>query len=882
MARLPKTYDAPDVESRWYERWVKDGRFGPEASSGAERYVIMIPPPNITGILHMGHILNNGLQDILIRWQRLKGREVLWLPGTDHAGIATQNKVKAQLRSEDVDMEALGRAAFVDRCWEWRNQFGGTITKQLRRLGCSLDWDRERFTLDEGLSRAVREVFVRLYKEGLIYRGDYLVNWCPECGSALSDEEVEHREAKGNLWYLNYPRADGEGHVTVATTRPETMLGDTAVAVHPGDERYRDLIGKTVRLPIVERKVPVIADEWVDPEFGTGAVKVTPGHDPNDFEIGKRHGLTIISILDARGRTTEAAGPLAGLSREAARDEVVRRFDEAGLLVKKTEHTHAIGHCYRDKTVVEPTVSRQWFVRMEPLAQPAIDAVRDGRVRFYPERWTKTYFNWMENIRDWCISRQLWWGHRIPIWYCTGCGEEHLEEETTRCKSCGAESFEQDPDVLDTWFSSWLWPFSTLGWPEETDDLAAYYPGNTLVTGPDIIFFWVARMIMAGLKFRGDVPFREVYLHGIVRDDTGRKMEKTLGNSPDPLDVIAKYGADALRFTMIYLTPKDGDVAFAEKKVETGLFFANKVWQVSRFVLMNVGGTRPDPSPVPRGSGADRWIRSRFAAVSNEVDAYLGRYEFSEAAHLLYDFIWHEYCDWYVEMSKVHLRSDDAEEQRAARITLLEILESLLRLLHPFMPFLTEEIWSFIPGRDDSIMAESWPAVGKASDAAIDERMKVVQSVITAVRNIRSETNVGHRKEVRISLRTPAEVAGLLEEARPYMSLLAKASSIEIGPEIEPPAPSSAAVADGVEVFVHLEGLVDLESERARLSKELEKVNNLYQSAFNKLNNSDFLERAPKDVIERERRRLENLESDREKLSRNLAVLTGTSEGEDS
>ncbi len=877
MGQLPKTYDPSQIEARWYEAWDREGAFAPDADTAKPTYVIMIPPPNITGILHMGHVLNNTLQDILVRWRRLSGDAVLWLPGTDHAGIATQNRVKESLQEEGIDMRDLGREAFVERCWAWREQYGGAIIRQLRRLGCSLDWSRERFTMDEGLSHAVRVVFETLYEKGLIYQGDYMTNWCPTCQSALSDEEVEHQEVKGRLWHLRYPLSDGSGHMVVATTRPETMVGDQAVAVHPEDERYAHVIGKTVRLPIVEREVPIIADEYVDREFGSGAVKITPGHDPNDFELGRRHNLTVLTVMDAAGRMTSAAGPLAGMSREDARDEVVRRFEEVDLLEGTKSHVHNVGHCYRDGAVIEPIVSRQWFVKMAPLAAPAIEAVRDGRITFTPERWAKTYFHWMENIRDWCISRQLWWGHRIPVWYCEACGEAHLEKELEKCKSCGANAFQQDPDVLDTWFSSWLWPFSTLGWPEETPDLARFYPGNTLVTGPDIIFFWVARMIMAGMEFRGEIPFHDVVFNGIVRDDIGRKMSKSLGNSPDPIDIIDANGADALRFTMVYLMPKDGDVNFAEKKVETGSFFANKLWQVSRFVLMKLGDESITDAPAAR-SLADRWIRSRFDAVAADTTRCLERFEFSDAAHLLYDFLWHEFCDWYVEMVKVPLdprRDVPAPARAAARATLVDVLAGTLALLHPFMPFITEEIHAQLPGERGHLAVGRWPRSGGTRDVELEARMKVLMGVVTTIRNLRSEMNVPPAKTADVTLRTPAGVAEWLADEVDLIAALTRAGSIAVGPDVEPQMPASSGVQHDVEVFVHLQGLVDVDAEMDRLRRELDKASAHYQSTFKKLSNKDFLDRAPEDVIARERERLVRLESDREKLSRSLAVLSG-------
>jgi valyl-tRNA synthetase len=687
-------YDPSEAEGKWYDFWLEKGYFTPHHGTG-KPFVIVMPPPNITGPLTMGHVLNMSLQDVLVRWHMLAGSETLWLPGKDHAGIATQNAVERRLAEEGLTRHDLGREEFTKRVWEWKEVMSARITEQIRRLGCACDWTRERFTVDEGLARAVRTAFVTLYNKGLIYRGEYVINSCPRCLTTLADEEVEREDNPGKLYYISYPFEDG-GSLTVATTRPETMLGDVAVAVNPGDERYRARVGKTLILPLVGRKMPVIADEFVDPEFGTGAVKVTPAHDADDYEMGRRHNLSPVVIMDRTGKMTAEAGEFEGLDRFEARKRVVESLESQGYLERVTDYSHAVGRCYRCSTMVEPLLSTQYFVKMKPLAEPAIQAVRRSEIRLHPDRWTKVYYNWMENIRDWCISRQLWWGHRIPVWYCTECNEAlSALEDPDRCPSCGGP-VRQEEDVLDTWFSSWLWPFSTLGWPDATGDLKRYYPTSVLVTGPDIIFFWVARMIMAGLYFMGDIPFADVQLHGLIRDEQGRKMSKSLGNSPDPLDLISKYGADALRFTTVSLTPKGSDILFGERQVEVGRNFANKVWNAARLIRSASEGVRPcKPDGAPEEL-ADRWILSRTGSVSGQVASFIGAFEPNQAAKVVYDFIWHEFCDWYLEMAKERLYSEDPGTRRNVASVALTTLGRLLRLLHPFMPFLTEEIWNVL------------------------------------------------------------------------------------------------------------------------------------------------------------------------------------------
>ncbi|MDP3016627.1 MAG: valine--tRNA ligase, partial [Deltaproteobacteria bacterium] len=693
---LDKSYDPHQVEEKWYRFWMEQQYFRADESSNSQAYSIVIPPPNVTGVLHIGHALNNTLQDILIRFKRMEGCSVLWMPGTDHAGIATQNVVERQLMEEGLDRHALGRDKFIERVWKWKEQSGGTIINQLKKLGASCDWSRERFTMDEGLSEAVREVFIHLYQEGLIYRGHYIINWCPRCQTALSDLEVEHHEISGKLYHLRYPFREGNHFVVVATTRPETVLGDTAVAVHPEDERYQGDIGRKVILPVLGREIPVIGDPYVDMEFGTGCLKITPAHDFNDFEIGLKHGLEQVKVIDEEGRMNEHAGPYQGLDRFVCRERIVEDFKQEGVLIKTEDYHHKVGHCYRCKTIVEPNLSLQWFVRTKPLAQPAIEAVRTGRTRIVPELWEKTYYEWMENIKDWCISRQIWWGHRIPAWYCEACGEVIVAKEEPRsCSKCGSNQLKQETDVLDTWFSSALWPFSTMGWPEETAELKVFYPTSVLVTGFDILFFWVARMMMMGLKFMGDVPFRDVYIHGLVRDEKGEKYSKTRGNVVDPLDLIDRFGADALRFTLAALTMPGSDLKLSESRTEGYRHFANKIWNASRFALMNLEALSPDAMAQTHSpeefSLPDRWIRGRLNETIRSVRKALEEYKFNEACHILYQFIWHEFCDWYLEMTKLYLyREGDQKRQDLTRQTLLEVLDAILRLLHPFMPFITE------------------------------------------------------------------------------------------------------------------------------------------------------------------------------------------------
>lgn len=863
---LSSVYDPKGVEEKWYTAWEKEGCFHAEANEQKDAFSIVIPPPNVTGQLHMGHALDNTLQDILIRWHRMRGDDTLWMPGTDHAGIATQIKVEEMLKKEEGKSRYdLGRDAFIERVWEWKKQYGDRITRQLRSLGASCDWERERFTMDEGCSQAVREVFVSLYEKGLIYQGHRITNWCVRCHTALSDIEVEHEEKEGHLYHLRY-EVEGEAgrYVIIATTRPETMLGDTAVAVHPDDARYKDLIGKTLILPVVDRRIPLLADDYVDPAFGTGAVKITPAHDPNDFEMGQRHNLEQVVVIGPEGNMTEEAGKYAGQDRYECRKALLADLEQMGVLVKVESHPHAVGHCQRCGTVVEPLVSKQWFVKMEPLAKPAMEVVRDGRVQFVPERFSRTYLNWLENIRDWCISRQIWWGHRIPAWYCESCGETIVSrDDLTVCPHCGG-AVEQDPDVLDTWFSSALWPFSTMGWPENTVELRQFYPTSVLVTGYDIIFFWVARMIMMGLEFKQEIPFRHVFIHGLVRDSQGRKMSKSLGNGIDPLEVVEKYGADTLRFMLITGNTPGNDMRFYWERVEASRNFANKIWNASRFVLMNLEGFEGQAPQQEQLTLADRWILSRYNNVAKAVTDNLGRFELGEAARLVYEFLWGEYCDWYIEMAKPRLYNKEETEQRAvAQYVLWEVLEGTMRLLHPFMPFITEEIWQHLPHEGSSIMRASWPVVQAGwSDAATEGQMNLIMEAVKGIRNMRAEMNVppGRRSEVILQAGSE-EVRSVLQKNEGYFRQLAAAEPVTL-PAIgaEKPENAMATVVAGLEVYLPLKGLIDVEKETARLSKEREALTKELARITGKLGNEGFMAKAPAAVVEKERAKAQECE----------------------
>ncbi len=872
MENLPKNYDPNKVEDKWYDYWMENGLFEAEVDRSKEPFSIVMPPPNITGQLHMGHALDNTLQDILTRWKRMKSFASLWLPGTDHASIATEVKVVDKLRKEGIDKDELGREGFLDKAWEWKDEYGNRITNQLKKMGSSCDWSRERFTMDEGCSEAVKEVFIQLYEKGLIYQGDYIVNWCPSCHTTLSDVEVEHEEHEGKLYYIKYPIKDSDEFITVATTRPETMLGDTAIAVNPSDERYKDLVGETVILPLMEREIPVIADPFVDSGFGTGMVKVTPAHDPNDFDMGERNDLEVVKVIDEDANMTEVTGKYAGMDRYECREEVIKDLKEQDLLVKIDEHEHSVGQCYRCDTVIEPLVSKQWFVKMEPLAEPAIAAVKEGDIKFIPERFSKVYLNWMENIKDWCISRQLWWGHRIPVWYCQDCGEVIVRrEEPKECPNCSSSNLKQDEDVLDTWFSSALWPFSTMGWPEETEDLDFFYPTDVLVTGRDIIFFWVARMIFMGLEFMDEVPFDDVYVHGLIRDAQGRKMSKSLGNGIDPIEVIEEYGADALRFTLITGNTPGNDMRFREERLEASRNFANKIWNASRFILMNLEDF--DYSSIKEEdlklNLADKWMLSRTNEVTQKIDDAMERYSFGEMSKSLYDFIWNEYCDWYIEILKERLYQDkDLQAKKTAQYMGLKILGNILKMLHPVMPMITEEIWQKLPISDKSIMVTSWPSYSESEiDKTAEEKMDLIMSVIKSVRNIRNEMKVDPGRKIEAILLAGSSKEAILQEGESYLKNLANIEDLTITESLEErPQPASTAIVEGVEVILPLEGMVDIEKELDRLQKELQDVEYEIERAKGKLNNEGFVNNAPDELVEGEREKVKEYQEKKDKL----------------
>ena len=874
---LEKSYNPHQVEEKWYQYWVDHGYFRADEDSDRKSYSIVIPPPNVTGVLHIGHALNNTLQDILIRFKRMQGDNVLWMPGTDHAGIATQNVVEKQLMEEGITRQALGREKFVERVWKWKGQSGGTIINQLKKLGASCDWSRERFTMDEGLSEAVKEVFVRLYEEGLIYRSHYIINWCPRCQTALSDLEVEHNEVLGKLYHLKYPFKEGDRFVVVATTRPETMLGDTAVAVHPDDKRYHEVIGKKILLPVILREIPVIADPYVDIEFGTGALKITPAHDFNDFEIGLKHGLEQIKVIDEEGRMNEHAGPYRGMDRFECRARIVEDFTREGVLLKVEDYPHTVGHCYRCKTIVEPNLSLQWFVRTKPLAKPAIEAVREGRTRIIPGLWEKTYFEWMENIRDWCISRQIWWGHRIPAWYCESCGEVIVSKETpAACPKCGSGALKPETDVLDTWFSSALWPFSTMGWPKETKELKRFYPTAVLVTGFDILFFWVARMMMMGLKFMGQVPFKDVYIHGLVRDERGEKYSKTRGNVVDPLDLIDRYGADALRFTLAVLTMPGSDMKLSEARTEGYRHFVNKIWNASRFALMNLEDFSSLSGKVEKNEQTlpDRWIRGSLNLAIRGVEKSLEEYKFNEASHILYQFVWHEFCDWYLELVKPYLyQGKDPRRRTVTQQTLLEVLDAILRLLHPFMPFITEEIWQQLPlpGQNGSLMIQPLPKPDERfDDEETLKEMDLLIEIITAIRTVRAEMNVPPGEQIPVILRTKRkEVQEALRRNQMYIQNLARVKEPVVGYEIEKPGSSAFALVQDVEIFVPVDRS-RMEEEAKRLQKEISKVEKEILFVNKKLSNEQFLSKAPADVVQAEKEKAEEYQTVLRKLEESL------------
>lgn len=874
--QIAKSYEPEDVERKWYAYWETNGLFRGEAVSDRPPYCIVIPPPNVTGTLHMGHALNNTLQDILCRYKKMKGHNVLWQPGTDHAGIATQNVVERDLAGKGTNRHAVGREKFVDLVWEWREKYGGLIINQLKRLGCCCDWSRERFTMDEGLSRAVREVFVRLYEEGLIYRGDYIINWCPRCHTALADLEVEHEDTDSRLYYVRYPLQSGKGHLTVATTRPETLLGDTAVAVNPDDDRYKHLTDAHVLLPILNKPIPVIFDRYVDTTFGTGALKITPAHDPNDFEIGNTHRLERIKVIDENGIMNELAGPYQGMDRFECRERIVEDLEAKGLLEKIEPYRNAIGHCYRCKTMIEPLLSKQWFVRTASLGKAAGDAVRSGKTRIFPANWEAVYFEWMDNIRDWCVSRQIWWGHRIPAWYCRACGAVQVAKEAPmRCSACDSDDLVQETDVLDTWFSSALWPFSTLGWPDVTPELKTFYPTAALVTGFDILFFWVARMMMMGIHFMGDIPFKDVYIHALVRDAEGKKMSKSKGNVIDPLAVMDQFGTDAFRFTLAALAAQGRDIKLSEERILGYRHFVNKIWNAARFALMNLAKeTAPTADPTVY-TLADRWILTRLGEVSERVAGCIEAYQFNEAAGLSYQFVWHEFCDWYLEMAKETLYGEDGPVRETARAVVLKTLTAALKLLHPFMPFVTEEIWQRLPGTDGSIMTARFPdpAEFPRDEAALME-MDLLMGVITAIRNIRGEMNIPPSKNVHIVIDTGNKIAEeILAGNLSHIRSLAKVDDAAIGPGLPKPDKSATAVFEHTSVHVILKGLIDFKEEERRVKKEIIRIQKEMDVSQKKLSNKGFLEKAPEEIVVEVKAKAEGLASKLSKLQQNLSFL---------
>ena len=880
---IPKTYRPKDVEEKWYQHWLDRRYFHADENSEEPAYSIVIPPPNVTDVLHMGHAYNNTIQDIFIRFHKMLGYNTLWIPGTDHAGIATQNVVERFLkREENLTRHDLGREKFVERVWEWKHKHGNIIIDQLKKLGCACDWERERFTMDEGLSRAVIEVFCRLYEKGLIYRGEYIINWCPRCTTALSDEEAIHEEHSAHLWYIDYPIKDSNKCLTVATTRPETMLGDTAVAVNPNDNRYKKLIGKIIILPIMEREIPIIADEHVDSKFGTGAVKVTPAHDPNDFEIGKRHNLPFINVMNGDATMNANAGKYNGYTREKCREAVVKELEQVGLLHKIEEHRHAVAHCQRCNTVVEPYLSRQWFVKAKPLAEPALQVVLDGKISFHPDKWIKVYSNWMKNIRDWCISRQLWWGHRIPVYYCQDCNHMMvLRDAPQQCEKCQSNNIKQDEDVLDTWFSSWLWPFSTMGWPEETKELKRFYPTSILVTAPDIIFFWVARMVMAGLEFMHDIPFHQVYFNGLIRDAQGRKMSKSLGNGIDPLAMVEQYSADSVRFSLLMLTAEGQDINLSESSFEIGRNFSNKLWNSFRMLGMQLtpeiqeyAATGQVLQDTHLQLTSDAWILSRYHHTVESVSANLKGLKLNDAVSGLYSFFWHEFCDWYLELIKPRLYGDDASAGKYVLGVALYVLRGTLKMLHPIIPFITEEIWQRVKlDNEPDIIMSRWPEKdAKWFNDLAEQEMALLQQVIGAVRNIRGEMNVPPGKKA--SLVVKSDNKAFFEKHFIVIRSLAQVNGIDVAPDIEKPKFAASAVLKDMEIFVPLEGLIDIDVERARLEKEITRLEKQIEVTEKKLINKDFLNKAPTEVIERERMKSLDFQANLEKLKTNYSSLS--------
>ena len=878
---LSKTYSPTEIEDKWYKIWEEKGYFNAQHNSEKPGYSIAIPPPNVTGILHMGHMLNNAIQDAIIRYKRMSGFETLWIPGMDHAGIATQNKVERMLKEEGTSKEEIGYDEFLRRTWEWKEKHGGLITKQLRKLGVSLDWDRERFTMDEGLSRAVKEVFIKLYNDGLIYRGEYIVNWCPHDKTALADDEVNHIDKKGKIWEIKYRIKDTDDYVIIATTRPETMLGDTGVAVNPNDERYKHLIGKKVILPLMNREIPVVADEYVDMEFGTGVVKMTPSHDPNDFEVAKRTGLEFINIFTEDAHVNSNGGKYEGLERFAARKAILADLEAEGLLVGTKEHNHAVGHCYRCDSIIEPRVSTQWFVKMEPLAKRALEVVKNGQIQITPKRWEKVYYNWLENIRDWTISRQIWWGHRIPAYYAedgTVFVARNMEEAKAQAKEkFGKEvSLREETDVLDTWFSSALWPFSTLGWPDKTPDLKKFFPTNALVTGADILFFWVARMVMMSLYINDEIPFSYVYLHGIIRDELGRKMSKSLGNSPDPLDLIAKYGADAIRFSFLYNTSQGQDIHFSEKLLEMGSTFANKVWNASRFVLSNLEDF--DKNAVideKEFKLEDRWILSKLQTASRQINEYMDKYELDSAAKVAYEFFRGNFCDWYVEIAKTRVYGQEGSDKTVAQYVLKTVLDKGLRMLHPFMPFITEEIWQKLGLDEETIMLSEFPTENKKYvDLAAEKEFDYLKEIVNAIRNIRGEANVSPAKKIEVIFKIVNDgEKEILEHNAKILDKLANVEKYEFNTEI--PALVGFKLVETTEIYVPLADLIDKEKEIAKLEKDIQKTQKELDRVLGKLSNEKFLSKAPKEVIDKENGIKEELENKIAKFKESIKLYQG-------
>ncbi len=872
---LEKVYNPKEFEEKIYEMWSENGYFGADPVSNKPAFSIVIPPPNVTGQLHMGHALNVTLQDILVRYKRMAGYETLWVPGYDHAGIATQIKVEEVLRKEEgLTRYDLGREKFLDRVWDWKNKYGSTIVNQIKRMGCSCDWSRERFTMDEGCSKAVRRVFVDLYEKGLIYQGSRIINWCPNCITALSDAEVEYQEQAGHFWHIKYPFKDSDECVILATTRPETLLGDTAVAVNPNDERYKHLVGKTLILPLVGREIPLIADDYVDMEFGTGVVKITPAHDPNDFEVGLRHNLEQIKVLNDDATVNEYGGKYCGMDRYEARKQMVKDLEEQGFLVEVEDHSHNVGQCYRCGTTVEPMTSKQWFVKMEPLAVEALRVVKDGTISFIPDRFSKTYLNWMENVHDWCISRQLWWGHRIPAFYCEKCGETTVSEtDITTCPKCGG-NVKQDEDVLDTWFSSALWPFSTLGWPEDTEELKKFYPTSVLVTAYDIIFFWVARMIFSGMEQKKEMPFKHVFIHGIVRDEQGRKMSKSLGNGIDPLKVIDEYGTDALRFTLVTGNSPGNDIRFSWDRVASSRNFANKIWNASRFVLMNLN---VDSCDLPNESllqTEDKWILSRLNKVAAQVNENLDKYELGIASANLYDFIWDEFCDWYIELVKPRLYGEDKEANESAQRVLCYVLSKTLCLLHPFMPFITEEIWQCLPhGEGESIMVQAYPAFSDALSFEQEEsKMEQIMQMIKSIRNLRSEMNVPPSRKAQVMVVT--EQTDIFDSAAPFFERLCSSAGLQVmSDESEIPEDTVSVVIPGAKAFLPLGELVDKQKELERLEKEKDRLEDEIKRVDGKLANEKFVAKAPAHLVEQEREKKQKYQEMLDEILASIAKM---------